>query len=149
MNIVVYAVIVSLVVVLTSLVVRRLLSVKEAMERETARYVIKVGRRSAVDYAGVAAEMICCSGAERVVILARGRNISKAVDVAELVKRVFNGRVVVEDIKIGTEVLEGRRVSTIEIVLAATPPLLPRSAVTYKDGVLMGHEISSVDVLRL
>ena len=63
------------------------------------------------------------SGATEVSIKARGRAISRAVDVAEIVRNRFMPGVQVKDIKIGTEELEseqGRRsnVSTIEIVLA-------------------------------
>ncbi len=62
-------------------------------------------------------------GASEVVIKARGRAISRAVDVAEIVRNRFMPGVQVKEIKIDTEELDseqGRRsnVSTIEIVLA-------------------------------
>jgi DNA-binding protein len=64
-------------------------------------------------------------GAEEVAIKARGRAISRAVDVAEIVRNRFLPNVTVKSIKIDTEELDseqGRKVnvSTIEIVLAKT-----------------------------
>nr|WP_236953809.1 DNA-binding protein Alba [Methanopyrus sp. SNP6] len=61
-------------------------------------------------------------GANEVRIKARGRAISRAVDVAEIVRNRFMPEVEVKDIKIGTEELETEEgdtvnVSTIEIVL--------------------------------
>jgi len=60
-------------------------------------------------------------GQKEVIIKARGRSISKAVDVAQIVKNRFVKDVSVENIKIGTDKLEseGREmnVSTIEIAL--------------------------------
>ncbi|WP_290900887.1 DNA-binding protein Alba [Ferroglobus sp.] len=61
-------------------------------------------------------------GATKVVIKARGKAISRAVDVAEIVRNRFLPNVDVTNIKIDTEELEseqGRKVnvSTIEITL--------------------------------
>ena len=58
----------------------------------------------------------------RVTLKARGRSISTAVDVAEVTKNRFMDNLIVENIMIGTEALEGqdgqvRNVSTIAIVL--------------------------------
>ena len=57
------------------------------------------------------------------VIKARGRAISRAVDVAEIIRRRFNTDAKVKDIKIGTEELKTEeggtiKVSSIEITLA-------------------------------
>lgn len=57
-----------------------------------------------------------------VELKARGRAISSAVDVAEVTRNRFMSDLVVENIEIGTEELEGhegrmRNVSTISIVL--------------------------------
>ena len=62
-------------------------------------------------------------GVGSVVIKARGRAISRAVDVAEIVRNRFLPSVKVDDIKIDTEELDsaqGRQlnVSTIEIYLS-------------------------------
>jgi len=62
------------------------------------------------------------TGSEKVVIKARGRHISRAVDVAEAVKNKFIENLKTSDIKIGSEEFDGKndrkvRVSTIEIEL--------------------------------
>jgi DNA-binding protein len=62
------------------------------------------------------------SGSKEVVIKARGKSISKAVDVAEIVRNRFVEDAKLEDIKISTEELEGEEgrvanVSSIEIFL--------------------------------
>jgi|GEM_PF-83557 DNA-binding protein len=62
------------------------------------------------------------SGVKRVVVKARGRAISRAVDTAELLRRVFMKDVVIENIIIGTEELSSpdrpkSNVSSMEIVL--------------------------------
>ena len=60
-------------------------------------------------------------GGDDVIIKARGRAISTAVDVAEVTKNRFLQNSVVKTISIGTEVMQGEggatNVSTIEIVL--------------------------------
>jgi len=63
------------------------------------------------------------SGAKQVAIKARGRAISRAVDVAEIVRRRFVTDAEIKDVKIYTEELtndEGNKVnvSCIEIYLA-------------------------------
>ena len=63
------------------------------------------------------------SGSNEVVIKARGRAISRAVDTAEIARNKFVTDAKVKDIKIGTESItneEGRtsNVSSIEITLA-------------------------------
>lgn len=62
------------------------------------------------------------NGSEEVVIKARGRSISRAVDTAEVVRNKFMPNVEIRDIKISTEEIEGEggqkaNVSSIEIVL--------------------------------
>jgi len=61
------------------------------------------------------------NGAKEVAIKARGRAISRAVDVAEIVRKRFLTDVDVKDIKISTEKVESEQgvanVSAIEIIL--------------------------------
>lgn len=62
-------------------------------------------------------------GSKEVVIKARGRAISRAVDTAEVVRNKFLRDVQVKEIKTGTEELDGREggkisTSSIEIFLA-------------------------------
>ncbi|HDN83146.1 MAG TPA: DNA-binding protein Alba [Candidatus Altiarchaeales archaeon] len=85
--------------------------------------VVYVGKKSLMSYV-LAVITQFNNGQEKVVIKARGKAISKAVDVAEIVKERFLKDAKVEDIKIGTVNLENQeqggtvRVSEIEITLA-------------------------------
>ena len=80
---------------------------------------ILIGKKPVMAYA-TAVMMHFSSGAKELTIKARGRAISTAVDVIEVVRRrFFEGKLTVSGVTIGTEVLgEGadtRNVSTIEI----------------------------------
>ncbi|HIE36733.1 TPA: DNA-binding protein Alba [Candidatus Geothermarchaeota archaeon] len=81
--------------------------------------VIFIGKKSVMNY--VLAVLLQFDVGNKVVVLrARGRAISKAVDVAQIVKRrLLGGRVEVTSCKIDTEDVGDppRKVSTIEIVL--------------------------------
>ena len=89
---------------------------------------IYVGKKPIVRYLMAATSILLNEKPEKIKISARGRMISKAVDVAEMLRtRYLPGIVDIETIKTGTEELEnpnqpGRmnRVSTIEIVLRRT-----------------------------
>ncbi|KAA0005159.1 MAG: DNA-binding protein Alba [Thermoplasmata archaeon] len=84
---------------------------------EQQENVIYVGTKPAVKYAAaVAAEFE--NGASEVFLKARGRAISRAVDAAEITVNRFLEGVEVKDIKISTEELENRNVSSIEILLS-------------------------------
>ena len=80
--------------------------------------VVFIGRKPASAY--VVAVAVAFQRADWVKLKARGRAISKAVDVAEMARRTLRARV--GEIKIGTEAMtiEGRTryVSFIEISLA-------------------------------
>jgi DNA-binding protein len=83
---------------------------------------VLIGQKPLMSYA-TAIVMQINSGSNELSVKARGRVISKAVDVVEVVRRrFFDGRLEIKDVNIGTEVLgeEGqtRNVSTIEIKLA-------------------------------
>ncbi|HDI42629.1 DNA-binding protein Alba [Candidatus Bathyarchaeota archaeon] len=90
---------------------------------EAATQAILIGRKPVMKYV-LAVILQFSGGAKEVVLKARGRNISKAVDVAEVVRRKFMETVQVKDIKIGTETVERegnvRNLSTVEIVLEKT-----------------------------
>jgi DNA-binding protein len=82
---------------------------------------VYIGRKPTMNYVLAVATQFN-SGSDDVIIKARGKSISKAVDVAEIVRNRFVQGVDVDDIKISTEVLEveeGRtsNVSSIEIFL--------------------------------
>ena len=82
--------------------------------------VILVGQKATPNYV-LATVTQFSQGATKVVIKARGRAISKAVDTAEMVKRFLQNRVEVTEVKIGSEKVgekgKERTVSTIEIVI--------------------------------
>jgi DNA-binding protein len=83
--------------------------------------VIFVGNKPVMNYV-LAAVTQFNEGAKEVVIKARGRAISRAVDTAEVVRNRFMVDVVVDHIKISTEELTSEKgdsikVSSIEIFL--------------------------------
>jgi len=85
---------------------------KQSMPRD----VILVGKKPVMSYAMAALMQLTETG--EITIKARGRAISSAVDVAEVVsKRFLSGSAVVKTVNIGTEVIgePPRNVSTIEI----------------------------------
>jgi DNA-binding protein len=85
---------------------------------------VLIGRKPAMNYV-LACITLFHGGANEINVKARGRAISRAVDVVEIVRRRFLPDVKVNNIDIGTEQLqsneEGRdtptNVSTIEIKL--------------------------------
>ena len=83
--------------------------------------IVYIGRKPVMAYC--LAVMTALRGDEsEVILMARGRAISKAVDVAEVVRNQFLTDLNVKDIKIGTEVLENedgspRNISKIAVVL--------------------------------
>jgi len=92
-----------------------------AEERRTDENVIYVGRKPPMSYV-LAVVTQFNSGSDEVVIKARGRSISTAVDTAEIVRNRFATDKEVKEIKISTESItneEGRtsNVSSIEICL--------------------------------
>lgn len=88
---------------------------------QQAGNVVLVGKKGTMNYV-LAVVIQFNQGADTVVLKARGRAISKAVDVAEIVKtRFMPEQVDVKSVTIGTEQVgtgeQMRNVSTIEIVL--------------------------------
>jgi len=85
---------------------------------------IFVGTKPFMNYVTGVVMQFTTKGAEEVVIKARGKFISRAVDISEVAsKRFLEGKVSVKEIKIDSEEFQNKegkqvRVSTIEIVLA-------------------------------
>ncbi|MFW9852487.1 MAG: DNA-binding protein Alba [Candidatus Thorarchaeota archaeon] len=82
---------------------------------------VYIGRKRTMNYCLVVVT-IFNKGEEECVIRARGRSISKAVDVAEITKRRFLPDIIeIADVAIGSEEIESddgvKTVSTIDIVL--------------------------------
>jgi len=84
--------------------------------------VVLVGKKPTMNY--VLATTLPLAEGKKVLLKARGRAISKAVDIVEVVRRRFVQNAVIEKVNIGTE--EGRvgaddkprNVSTIEILIS-------------------------------
>lgn len=89
-------------------------------DKET-RKIVFVGKKPLMDYVlAVAAQLN--AGPGDVTVKARGRSISLAVDIAEIVRNRYVTDAKVREVRIGTEKLEGEggrpvNVSSIEIVL--------------------------------
>ena len=89
---------------------------------KTDENVIYVGKKPPMSYVLAVVTQFQSSGSDEVVIKARGRSISTAVDTAEIVRNRFIKDAKIKDIKISTESItneEGRNsnVSSIEIIL--------------------------------
>lgn len=84
--------------------------------------IVYIGNKPSMNY--VMAALFQLQETNELVFKARGRAISRAVDVVEITRRRFMKDMVVKDIKIGTEVVgeEGdqRNVSTIELTVERT-----------------------------
>ena len=95
---------------------------KETVKEKRDENTIFVGNKPPMSYVLAVVTQFNTSGSDEVVIKARGRAISRAVDTAEIVRNRFVTDAKIKDIKINTESLtneEGRtsNVSSIEICL--------------------------------
>ena len=92
-------------------------------EEKKDENTIFVGSKPPMSYVLAVVTQFNTTKSEEVVLKARGRSISRAVDTAEIVRNRFVTDAVVKDIKISTESMtneEGRtsNVSSIEIYLS-------------------------------
>jgi DNA-binding protein len=91
-----------------------------AKETPSAENTVFIGIKPVMNYV-LAVITQFNQGGKDVTLKARGKAISRAVDVAEIVRNRFLQGLSVQNISIGTEELKGERglvsVSTIEIVL--------------------------------
>ncbi len=82
---------------------------------------IFVGKKPTMNYVLAIVTQFNNADINRIAIKARGKAISKAVDIAEITKNKFVQSAHYESIKLDTEVLEGENgpsnVSSIEIIL--------------------------------
>jgi DNA-binding protein len=93
-----------------------------AEKRRTDENVIYVGHKPPMSYVLAVVTQFNATGSDEVIIKARGRSISTAVDTAEIVRNRFIKDAKLKEIKISTESVtneEGRtsNVSSIEICL--------------------------------
>src|SRR5436189_5608123 len=84
--------------------------------------VVYIGKKPTMNYV-LAVVTHFNDGSREVIVKARGRSISRAVDVAEIVRERFNPDAEVRDVRISTEKVAseqgaGMNVSSIEIVLS-------------------------------
>jgi len=87
--------------------------------------VVYIGNKPVMSYVLAVVTQVN-SGSDELVIKARGRAISRAVDTAEVVKNKFMPGLEVKDIKIGTEQIVGEsgdkaNVSSMEITMVVKP----------------------------
>lgn len=96
---------------------------------------VYIGKKEMINYV-LATVMNLNSDLAKAIIKARGKSIGMAVDVAEVVRRKYVRNAVINDIKIGTELLDSHRggkapVSFIEIHMTrppGDPPAAPPAA---------------------
>jgi DNA-binding protein len=72
-----------------------------------SRDLVIIGMKPIMNYV-VACMTLFNDGSPSILVRARGRHISKAVDVVEMLRRVFLKDLVVEKIDLGTEVHKGQ-----------------------------------------
>ncbi len=88
----------------------------------TPSNVVLVGKKPVMNYV-LATLTLLNQGVNEIVVKARGRAISKAVDTVEIVRnRFLPGKIDVKEVKIGSQTVQGQdgrqsRVSTIEITI--------------------------------
>ncbi len=87
--------------------------------------IVYIGKKPTMNYVLAVATQIN-AGTDGVVIKARGKSISQAVDVCEIVRNRFVTDATVKEVKISTEKLEGEggrisNVSSIEIFMEKVP----------------------------
>jgi len=105
-----------------TLIEEKIMTEETTEKRKTDENVIYVGSKPPMSYVLAVVTQFQGSGSDEVVIKARGRAISTAVDAAEITRNRFVTNAEIKDIKIGTESItneEGRtsNVSSIEICL--------------------------------
>ena len=91
------------------------------LRQRAADNVVFIGKKPSMAYV-LAAVTQFGEGQKEILLKARGKAISKAVDVAEIVKNRFVQDAKIGNIQIGTEAIEGENkeilnISTIEIAL--------------------------------
>lgn len=92
-----------------------------------------IGSKPLMNYVLAIVTQFNTTDAEEVVVKARGRAISTAVDVAEVTRNRFLPDMVYKDIRLGTDIVKREdgsdlKVSSIEVVLSLPAPKKPRAA---------------------
>ena len=84
--------------------------------------IILIGNNPRMDYVLAIMTLLHSDRTKQIIIKSKGRKVSKAVDVAEIIKRRYEKNLKIKDISIGTDKIlsqEGKPkfISTMEIVL--------------------------------
>ena len=94
----------------------------QTFQRRSEPNVIYIGKKGIMAY--VLSAVLQLSQSPSIIIKSRGRAISAAVDVSQvLINRFGEGKFFVQEVKLATEVLQGtegisRNVSTIDVVVS-------------------------------
>jgi DNA-binding protein len=96
---------------------------KKAKEKVKDEDVVYIGRKPVMSYVLAAVTQFNIGNSNKVVLKARGRAISKAVDVSEIVRNKFIQELKLDDIQISTEEVQREdgsksNVSSIEIYMS-------------------------------
>ncbi|MBB6067368.1 DNA-binding protein Alba [Methanococcus maripaludis] len=84
--------------------------------------IVYVGNKGVMNYVLAVITQFNSENAQEVIIKARGKAISRAVDVEEMVTKRFMPEIKIKEINLGTDHIQGEdgksiNVSTIEIIL--------------------------------
>ncbi|MBA2839601.1 DNA-binding protein [Methanococcus maripaludis] len=84
--------------------------------------IVYVGNKGVMNYVLAVITQFNSENADEVIVKARGKAISRAVDVEEMVRKRFMPEVKIKEINLGTDHIQGEdgksiNVSTIEIIL--------------------------------
>lgn len=84
--------------------------------------IVYVGNKGVMNYVLAVITQFNSENAEEVIVKARGKAISRAVDVEEMIRKRFMPEIKIKDINLGTDQIQSEdgksiNVSTIEIIL--------------------------------
>ena len=102
----------------------------EVQQLATDENIVFVGNKNIMSYV-LACVTQLNRGCDEIVVKARGRAISRAVDVAEVLKNRFLKNVGVQKIDIGTEVIktnEGKEINVSAIEITLSKPVMKESS---------------------
>ncbi len=96
---------------------------KKSAEKVKDEDVVYIGKKPVMSYVLAAVTQINTGNSNKVVLKARGRAISKAVDVSEILRNKFVQELKIDSIQIGTEEVKredgsASNVSSIEIYMS-------------------------------
>ena len=82
--------------------------------------IVRIGKKSSMNYISACVTLFN-NGKDRIIVRARGKVITKAVDVVEMLRRSFIKQLKVKSISLGSDeiIIDGKdvKISIIEIIL--------------------------------